>query len=82
MFLQSAGRLTGRTGMSAKSNDKLATNLLELVDIPLNIQYDELSCLRAGRIALLLEGVRPAFSSSLSSKSDKRFWDNFRIIST
>ena len=68
--------------MSAESNDKLATNFLKVVDVLLNIQYDELSCLRAGRIASLLEGVRPAFSSSLSSKSDKRFWDNFRIIST
>ena len=68
--------------MSAESTDKLTTNLLEVVDVLLNIQYDELVCLRAGRIASLLEGVRPASSSSLSFQFVKRVWDNSRIIST
>ena len=52
--------------MSTESTGKLATESLEVVDIWWNIQYDEFACLRAGRIAFLADGIRPAFSSSLS----------------
>jgi len=52
--------------MSAESTNKLVTDFVEVVDIRINIQYDELTCLRAGRIAFLADGIRPAFSSSLS----------------
>jgi hypothetical protein len=45
---------------------KIFDESTRVVDIRLNIQYDELTCLRAGRIAFLAEGIRPAFSSSLS----------------
>ena len=67
--------------MSTESTNKLATEFFEVVDIRLNIQYDELACLRAGRIAIVAECFRPAFSSSLSCESEKRIWTNFRIIS-
>jgi len=67
--------------MSTESMNELDREFFEVVDIRLNIQYDELACLRAGRIAIVADCIRPAFSSSLSFKSEKRIWVNFRIIS-
>jgi len=68
--------------MSTESVNELDREFFEVVDSQTNIQYDELACMRAGRIAIVADCIRPAFSSSLSFNSEKRIWTNFRIIAS
>jgi len=82
VFVESPGYLTGRAGKGTEQNGKLAMNFLKVVDVPLNVEYDEGRCLSAGRSAGCLASLRPAFSSSLSCRVEKRVWDNLKFYST
>jgi hypothetical protein len=42
---QHSDRLTGRTRGGAKQEEKLATDFLEVVDVPPDVEYDDGACL-------------------------------------
>ena len=45
VFLQYPGYLTGRTGGATEQNGELSTDLLEVVDVPLDVEYYDICVL-------------------------------------